>query len=70
MVGLSPVEYIRLIRMKRAAILLSQSKFSVSEVMYSVGFTNSGYFSKCFQKAFGTTPTKYAQQSEPNLTDK
>lgn len=57
--GMSPVEYIRYVRMKQAAMLLAQGKFSVSSVMYMVGFSNSGYFSKCFYKVFGVTPTKY-----------
>jgi arabinogalactan endo-1,4-beta-galactosidase len=48
--GRTPVEYIREMRMSRAAELLSQGKFSVSEVMYTVGFSNSSYFSKCFAK--------------------
>jgi ligand-binding sensor domain-containing protein/AraC-like DNA-binding protein/signal transduction histidine kinase len=56
---MTPVELIRNQRMKKAASLLKESKFSVSEVMYMVGFSNSGYFSKCFQKAFGVTPKEY-----------
>lgn len=42
--GSSPVDYIRQIRMKKAAVLLAQKKFSVSEVMYMVGYTNASYF--------------------------
>lgn len=61
--GQSPVEYIRNIRMNRAALLLKEGRFSVSEVMYMVGFTNSSYFSKCFQKSYGTTPTKFCRRS-------
>lgn len=60
--GFSPVEYIRHIRMNRAALLLKEGKFSISEVMYMVGYSNSSYFSKCFQSAFGLTPTKYKQK--------
>lgn len=59
MTGMTPVEYIRDIRMKRAAVLLRGGQFSVAEVMYMVGFSNSGYFSKCFQRTFGVTPTNY-----------
>ncbi|MDR2058301.1 MAG: response regulator [Dysgonamonadaceae bacterium] len=61
--GLPPVEYIRSIRMKKAAILLSQKKFTVSEVMYMVGFSSHSYFSKCFQAEFGKTPGKYADEN-------
>ena len=60
--GSTPVEYIRDLRMHKAAKLLSAGKFSVSEVMYTVGFSNSSYFSKCFSKAFGMTPTEYMKQ--------
>jgi DNA-binding response OmpR family regulator/anti-sigma regulatory factor (Ser/Thr protein kinase) len=60
--GLSPVEYIRSVRMKKAAILLSQKKFTVSEVMYMVGFSSHSYFSKCFQAEFGEVPGKYADE--------
>ena len=59
MTGMTPVELIRSLRMRRAASLLKEGQFSVSEVMYMVGFSDSGYFSKCFQKAFGVTPAKY-----------
>lgn len=61
MTSMSPVEYIRYIRLKQAAMLLSQGRFAISEVMYVVGFSNSGYFSKCFQHEFGMTPTAYVK---------
>lgn len=60
--GLTPVEYIRHIRMNRAALLLKEGNFTVSEVMYMVGFSNSGYFSKCFQSIYEITPAKYKQK--------
>lgn len=59
--GLTPVEYIRSIRMKKAAMLLAQQKFTVSEVMYLVGFSNYSYFSKCFQSIYGVNPRNYQQ---------
>lgn len=61
--GRTPVEYIREMRMRKASKLLRAGKFSVSEVMYTVGFSNSSYFSKCFSKAFGMTPTEYMRMS-------
>lgn len=61
--GLSPVEYIKNIRMKKAAMLLEQQKFSIAEVMYMVGFSSSSYFSKCFQSEFGVTPKQYMEKS-------
>lgn len=59
--GMTPVEYIRNIRMKKAALLLHENKYTISEVMFMVGFSNTGYFSKCFQKAFGMTPTEFGK---------
>ena len=61
--GMSPVEYIKSIRMKKAAMLLKQKKFSIAEVMYMVGYSNPSYFSKCFQAAFGKTPRQYTAES-------
>ena len=61
--GVTPVEYIRNIRMEKAARLLKEGRFSISEVMYMVGFTKSGYFSKCFQEAFGMTPSAYIKKT-------
>ena len=60
--GMTPVEYVKSIRMKKAAMLLQQKKFTVAEVMYMVGFSNHSYFSKCFQAEFGLTPKQYAAE--------
>lgn len=57
--GMTPVEYVKSIRMKKAAMLLQQKKFTVAEVMYMVGFSSHSYFSKCFQGEFGMTPKEY-----------
>ncbi len=62
-IGVSPVDYIRQIRMKKAAMLLMQKKFTVSEVMYMVGFSSASYFSKCFSLQFGSTPKQYAEKA-------
>ena len=61
--GLTPVDYIRSIRMKKAAMLLAQRKFSVAEVMYLVGFSSHSYFSKCFQAKYGKTPKQFMEQA-------
>lgn len=61
-VGITPVEYIRQIRLRRAAMLLAQRKFSVSEVMYMVGFSSTSYFSKCFAALYSCTPGQYAER--------
>lgn len=63
--GLSAVDYIRTIRIKKAAVLLAQQKFSVAEVMYLVGFSNSSYFSKCFKNQYNTTPKQFIESNTP-----
>ena len=60
--GLTPVDYTRSIRMKKAAMLLTQKRFSVAEVMYLVGFSSHSYFSKCFQAKYGKTPKQFMEQ--------
>lgn len=54
------IEFIRTVRLKRAAQLLEQNKFNVNEVSYLVGFTDVDYFRKCFKEQFGYTPKEYA----------
>ena len=54
-------DYIRTLRLKKAATLLSERFGSVSDVAYEVGFTNLSYFSKCFKEHFGKTPSEYAE---------
>ncbi len=60
--GQSPNDFMRLIRLKRAAQLLEQKKFTIAEVSYMVGFSNPNYFGKCFRKFFGDTPTSYVKK--------
>ena len=57
--GLSPIDYIRLVRLKSAALLLKEGKHRVNEVCYMVGFQNHSYFARCFQKQFGMLPKDY-----------
>lgn len=60
---LSATEFIRTIRLKRAAQLLEQHHGTVAETVYAVGFNSLSYFSKCFQKQFNMTPKEYIRQS-------
>lgn len=55
----TPNEMIQIIRLKKAARLLREGRYLVSEVGYKVGFSNPSYFSKCFQKQFGIRPADY-----------
>ncbi|PSL07169.1 hybrid sensor histidine kinase/response regulator transcription factor [Cecembia rubra] len=59
LIGQSPNDFIQTIRLKRAAQLILESDFKISEIGYMVGFNNPKYFSKCFSKQFGTAPSKY-----------
>ena len=68
MTGKTPVEYIRELRMHKASQMLREGRFSVSEVMYTVGFSNSSYFSKCFSKTFGMLPTEYMKNQKRTET--
>lgn len=57
--GKTPIEFIRVIRLQRAAQLLRQSGRQVSEVAYQTGFNNPKYFSKYFKDEFGVSPSVY-----------
>lgn len=59
--GLAPVEFIRDIKLKRAAQLLSSGEYRVKEVTFMIGFSDSKYFAKCFKEKFGITPMEYKQ---------
>ena len=64
MTGLSPVEYIREQRLKRAAQLLETTRYSITEITYMVGLNDSRYFSRCFKHSYGMTPTEYRQRMQ------
>lgn len=56
--GQSPNEFIRIMRLNRAKELLSTHIHNISEVAYMVGFSDPKYFSTCFKKQFGYSPSK------------
>jgi ligand-binding sensor domain-containing protein/signal transduction histidine kinase/DNA-binding response OmpR family regulator len=64
--GKSPVEFIRLLRLKRAALLLQKSQLNVSEITFRVGFKDPKYFRKHFLKEFGVLPSKFSGGTEKN----
>lgn len=57
--GKSPVELIKEFRITRSKLLLRTGQYSVSEVAYKVGFSDPGYFSRCFREQFGMSPAEY-----------
>ena len=62
--GYTPNDYIRVLRMKKAAELLAKGDNNVSEVAYAVGFDNPYYFSKCFKAQYGMPPSQYIKQEQ------
>jgi signal transduction histidine kinase/ligand-binding sensor domain-containing protein/DNA-binding response OmpR family regulator len=56
---LSPSEFIKTMRLKRAANLLAQGAGTVGDVAFQVGFSDPSYFTKAFQKQYGQTPSEY-----------
>lgn len=63
-IGVAPLDYIRRVRLQKAAMLLSQKRFTVSEISYMVGFKTPSYFAKCFQAQFGVKPSQYRSDDE------
>jgi DNA-binding response OmpR family regulator len=59
-------EFIRHIRLKRAAQLLVQEKLNISEIAYEVGFKDLSHFRKCFKREFGMSSTEYIAQKREN----
>lgn len=65
--GLTPNDYVKVIRLTQSAQLLASGKYKVNEVCYMVGFNTPSYFSKCFYKQFGKLPKDYIVVSEENV---
>ena len=66
---LSSLDFIRIIRLKRAAELLQEGELRINEISDRVGFQSPSYFAKIFQKQFGVTPTEFAQQNKQRMAE-
>ena len=60
--GKTPTEFIRDIRLKKAASMLEDTDVPVKEVARLAGFSTPAYFSKCFREMFGVLPTQYGSR--------
>ncbi len=61
---LSPVEFIRNIRLKHAAKMLANNMGNISDIAFAVGFNDPKHFSKCFKAEFGLTPREYQKSKK------
>ena len=64
MLGITPTDFIRKVRLKRAAQLLTESQLSINEIATHVGFATARNFSSSFKKIFGVTPSEYRNREE------
>lgn len=67
--GISPIAYIRSVRLKHAAYLLVNNKVNISEVAYRVGFSSHSYFTSIFHDFFGMSPKEFVATYADNLND-
>ena len=65
LIGKTPGDLIRKIRLDRALILIEQKAASITEIAYEVGFNNPSYVSECFRNQFGCNPSDYHKYSSP-----
>jgi DNA-binding response OmpR family regulator len=64
--GIPAGDFIRNIRLKQAAKLLKEKQMNVSQIAYTVGFTNQAHFSATFKKFYGVSPMEYIAQEKNN----
>jgi len=57
-------EFVKDIRLKRAAQLLTQDKLNISEIAFEVGFNDISYFRKCFKEKFGMSASEYVKKAK------
>lgn len=64
--GLTPVELVRDLRLKRGRQYLDKGEHHIAEIAYLTGFGSSKYFSTCFKEQYGISPSEYLRQKENN----
>jgi len=60
----TPGEFIRTIRLKRAAQLMDQNFGNIAQITFEVGFNNPSYFAKCFKDLYGKLPSEYIKRAD------
>lgn len=61
--GQKPTEFMRTIRLRRAAELLREGRQTITEISYATGFSSVSYFSRCFRTMYGVPPTQYVSEA-------
>lgn len=64
--GVAPVEFVKNFRLNKSARLLETGQYNISEVSFMVGFSEPGYFSKCFKEKFNCSPSMYLLNKNKN----
>lgn len=62
--GLTPLEFVKDIKIKHAAKLIDTQEYSIKEVAFMVGISDTKYFTQCFKKIYGVTPTEYKNREK------
>jgi AraC-like DNA-binding protein len=62
--GQSPNDYIKSLRLQQAVEMLKTGRYRISEIAYEVGFSDPGYFSSCFFEKYGIKPSDYGKMKE------
>ena len=68
--GLSPVEFIRSIKLEKAAMLLENSDLNIAQIAYTVGFATPNYFAKSFKAKYEMLPSEYLGQKRKPVRPK
>lgn len=68
--GMSPNEFIKNVRLQKAASMLTSSQKTVADIFYSTGFNNQSYFFREFKKKYGCSPAEYRENQMPGIRQK
>jgi len=67
--GMSPVEFIRSVKLEKAVILLERSDLSIAQIAYEVGFSTPNYFARAFKTKFNMVPSEYVTRKRKMQTE-